>query len=674
MKKKNKNEKQHVKMGMQKKLLLTTLPAVAVAMLVISLLLFQSAKQIIVSQAETALKSEGNRYSNEIQTTVSRFMGELETIHGTLETLNGTDEEILEYLKYTMTIDPMFSGGIYMGDLNGKYIDPGWTPEGEYVPSERDWYKEGQNHDTMIMGEPYLDAETGDFCVSVTSKLACRAADGMVISTDVYLTDISQAIAEYQIMGSGYSFMVNHSEQGDTILAHPDSAMINTSLSDQSDTLLEGQVAALVAEASGEAQIINANGTEYMVVANQLEDCNWVLVSCVSKTDVLEELNNLKMITIIIYLIALIAIGILISRLVSVTVKPINKLTYNISQITSGDFSVKVEAKGNDEVGLMSRGLSDFVTNMQGVIRDINEITEKLGTQALEGTDISTTLYNSAEAQSTAMSELRDTVNELAASISEVAINATNLATVVSETGKKGDHAADNMEATVGVAEKGRKDMELVRDSMEKIEVSINSLSEVVSQVGASTEEISKFVEIIGEIATQTNLLSLNASIEAARAGEAGKGFAVVAAEIGHLADTSSEAVAKIAQITATINKLVDGTVEQTKESVDRINESSSIVDNACGTFETIYHTINDTNKIVNDMVSDFRSVDEVATDVAAITQEQSASTEELLATSENLAALAENVSENSQFVAKDAENIAGTAEVLTGHMKGFRY
>jgi len=254
-----------------------------------------------------------------------------------------------------------------------------------------------------------------------------------------------------------------------------------------------------------------------------------------------------------------------------------------------------------------------------------------------------------------------------------LAEHAGTLSTVVTETNQHTASAHENMLTTVEVAAQGRNDMETVSEAMDSIVSAMNELKTTVFRVGASTEEINSMVNLISDIASQTNLLSLNAAIEAARAGEAGRGFAVVAEEIRKLAEVSSGSANKIAEIITHVNVEVDQMIMQTNQSVDYIESNSDKITSACEVFEKIYDNISETNDVITDIVSQIGHVDDVATNIAALSEEQSASTQEILASTEVLAESSLQFSTDSKKVAENTDAVSAAAFTLTEHMRKFK-
>ena len=673
MKKRIKTDKSNKRLGsMKAKLIFIVIPVIMISIITLLTITFLASKNIIVEYGNQLIKSVSVSNANQIETWSQEVLSTLNAVQNTLDNVEFSDETQMSYLASTMNKNESFSNGVYIGTDQGELINAfGYVPDDDYVVVERDWFKEGLTHDAFAYGSTYIDADTGNSVVSASAKLKSDGPVIRVASTDISLQIVSDMVASMSLMKTGTVFLID--KPTSTIIAHKNKEMIAKKVSEnEEDELLLGVVQHLQAGNKEVFEIKNEDDT-YMVNLEEVANTNWVLVSYVPQSEVLASLNQLQTFIIIMAIIAIIFLTFIIERVIHIIINPIKNLTQAITQITKGDFTVIVEAKGNDEIAIMSRSMQNFIETMRGTIMGISQMVYILNKQAESSSKVAEGLYDSAENQSLSMQELNITVEELARSVSEIAENATTLAIVVSETGEKGIAARKKMNETVHVSEQGRNDMVQINLSMKKVENSVNSLEAVVGEVGISTGKINEIINLIGEIASQTNLLSLNAAIEAARAGEAGRGFAVVADEIRKLAETSAGAVNNISTLVNNISGLVDNTVNQTKESIDNIKMSSKLIATASDTFDTIYTTVSETKGIVHDMIEKVQQVNQVATSVAAITEEQSAGAEEILATSEGLAEHANQVTSNSKLVGKDAFELAVTAENLENQIKIFK-
>ena len=271
------------------------------------------------------------------------------------------------------------------------------------------------------------------------------------------------------------------------------------------------------------------------------------------------------------------------------------------------------------------------------------------------------------------MRQMRDNLEELVQSIGVIAENATKLALVVSNTNAAGKDAIENIKETMSEADIGRNSMQVVTDSMAKMKSDMDELEHAISNVGDAAVKIDEITATIRGIAEETNLLALNASIEAARAGEAGKGFAVVATEIKKLAETSADAAGEISDLINSVTGLISTTVEMSHNSMEQIYTSTDLVYQASEQFQHIYGSIENTNEIIDGMIGKIHEANDVATNMAAITEEQSASAEEIEAAAINIQELANTVTKNSAIVKDEATELTTTADSLKTEIIKFK-
>lgn len=674
--KENKENKGNKTIGIKSiklKLILVIIPLVIIATFIMLSITYKRSREIIMEYADQLVQSLTISNTHEIENWSQDIISGLNQVKNTLDNIQLSDDELMEYLKTTMNKNESYKDGVYIGFSDNRFFEPsGWIPDADYVVTERDWYIEGlKNEERFNFGEAYQDKNTGEYIVSATAKLRSVENVEGVASTDVSLKTISEMVSSKSILNTGKLFLVDSSNN--KIIAIGDDSLINTSFTMENPNELIQTIAKTVNINENSVKELTSNGISYSVCVQAINKTPWKLIGYVSHEEVLSSLNDLQKIVIKLFIVAVILIIILIERVVHFIIKPVKELNHTIKSITEGDFTVEVKVKGNDEIATMSSSMQRFIETMHNTIQEVGKMSESLDHQAKNSSQVALELYDSAETQSNAMTELNQTVDELAMAVSEVAENATELSIVVTEASQDGKEASIKMKDTVAISEKGKADMGQVSVAMTNLNDSIEQLIKSVEEVDESSEKINNIVLLIGEIANQTNLLSLNAAIEAARAGEAGKGFAVVASEIRKLAETSQESVNNITELTSNIASLVNNTIQKTQESADNIKHSIDLVGTAENTFEDIYNTVNETNNIVQKMMEKVTKVDEVATSVAAITEEQSAAAEEILATSENLSNHAKKVTENSHTVDEDAAKLLETAENLNTSMKMFK-
>lgn len=654
------------------KLLGRIIPVTVITLILIVAIMVSISGNIITDYAIQLLEAQSEATVNQLDGWVGDILSSMDTAKSAMENMKfQTKEDMEDYIYSTTGLNENFSNGLYLGDNTGYFISADkWVPGSDYVIIQRDWYKAGLNNDKMTFGEPYVDSDTGKYTVTASAKVKSKDGEKAVLAGDVYLTSIADYIAQVKTMNGGIVMVIDKNSKA--ILANSSSDNTAQTISDNDEDKLMASISGLVN--SGNTEITKVNGEEgkYYADMETVKYTDWVIVSCVPQKEILSRLFKMQYGIAALCIVSVIILAIIIERNLNTILKPVKTLTAALLKITAGDFTVDINVKSKDEIGVMAGALKKFIGNMKNIISSINGNSQLIGNQSQNSGEVSKNLNILADNQSSAMNELTNTVEELSKSITEIAESATSLATLVSAANEDGTRADGKMTNTVEVSGKGKEDMEKVQSAMDEIRSSIGALKDTVEDVGESTKQINGIINLIGDIASQTNLLALNAAIEAARAGEHGRGFAVVAEEIRNLAQTSAEAVQQINVLIKDISSKVMDTVEKTGKSAEDINSNIVLIDTACDTFDDIYDNINEAGSIMKELINKVNDVDEVAANMAAITEEQSAGAQEILATSETLVEHAKNVTSNSENLASSAEELAGTSESLKEYMKQF--
>ena len=657
--------KKQRKLSIKARLFGSIMPVVIAIVAVLVLIAYQASAGIIEDYSQNLLESSVSNQSSKIEAWLSENLASFQMAKTTIENLHPDDTQLKAILDGYYNYNDNYPDGLYVSDSNGNLIKADKSTKKESNPVQSTWYKEGLTRVNMAVGSAYKNAE-GVNVISASGILNDGTDNIRVISADMTLDRITIIVNSFIDMDNAEAFLVD--KNTGVILADREASLISQKLGASGQSEYYQKVAGQFNSNDYDSATIDGN----MTVFKEVDGTNWVLVSYIPKSIVLAKLIRLRTIMIIVGIVCIMVLCILVERMTNVVVKPVKNMTKAITQMASGDFTVSVNVKGNDEIAVMGQSIQKFIQAMRQMISQIGDVSVRLKEQAVSSKNISGEMNTAADIQSKSMHELNDTVDQLSVSVNEIAENVTQLAGVAAETKNDGDSVDIKMRETVEVSEKGRMDMEHVSQALNNIELSIRSLEEAVNKVGSASKEIVDIIKLIGDIADETNLLSLNASIEAARAGEAGRGFAVVASEIGSLAKNSTESVGHITQLITEINKLVEDAVSQAGDSVGEIGDSAVLIHTAVDTFNTIFNNIKATNQLMANVVEKIGHVDEVATNVAAICEEQAASSDEIMATSESMLGQADNISKNSGQVEISAEELAASAEQLSNQVQQF--
>ena len=648
------------------KLLGIIIPVVIAIILILVFTAYHVSSGIIESYSKNLLESSVNSQASKIEAWLEENLASMQMAKNMIEKLHPDEAQLQTILDASCGYSENYPDGLFLADANGSFLKGTDSKKQEPNPKESMWYQEGMTRVNRAVGSAHQNPD-GTNVVSASGLLNDGSDTVRVIAADMTLDRISVIVNSFIEMHDAEAFLVD--KDSSVILASRDSDLISKTLGADGQSAFYKDVEKKVSGKSYDFCTLDGN----MTVFKEVNGTNWLLVSYVPTNVVLADLAGLRNLMIIFSIISILVLCVLIERVTHVVIRPVKEMTRVITSMASGDFTVSMKVKGNDEIAVMGRSVEHFIASMKEMIRQMGHVSDRLEKQAGSSKNVSGEMNSAANIQSQSMTELNATVDQLSVSVNEIAQNATQLAGVVADTKEDSDKVEDKMRTTVEVSEKGKADMESVGNALHNIEISIHNLEEAVDKVGTASGEIVDIIKLIGDIAEETNLLSLNASIEAARAGEAGRGFAVVASQIGVLAKNSADSVAHITSLINEINGLVDDAVKQAGSSANDIESSADLIHTAVDTFDQIFQNIQETSHLIEGVVEKINQVDQVATNVAAISEEQAASSDEILATSESMLQQAKSISKNSEQVEAEAGNLAESADQLADQVKQFQ-
>ncbi|SDJ82642.1 methyl-accepting chemotaxis protein [Sediminibacillus albus] len=509
----------------------------------------------------------------------------------------------------------------------------------DYDPRERPWYQQAMEESgEVIVTDPYVSQSSGQVVVT----LAKATADNQgVVAVNLELGKLTEVINEVSIGKEGYLFLLDKTNH---FISHPTNEAGSEATDDFFQDIQDGEAGSFD---------YTFEGDQKKLAFTTSDVTGWKIVGTMYQSEIDQAVLPIFITTLVVIAISLVVGGLLIFFIIRSINHPIKELVGAAERMSDGDLSVLVNLKRDDELGKLGQAFNQMRTNLSDVILQVREKASSLAASSEQ-------LNASTEQNTSATEQISSSIQEVASGMdsqSNRIVESTRMAEEMSKSIQQIATSSNEVSSTTASAssavEEGNKAIETTVGQMEFIKETVNELSGSIQGLGSHSQEISKIVDVITDIAEQTNLLALNAAIEAARAGEHGKGFAVVADEVRKLAEQSAQSTEQIRQMIGTIQSETTNAVESMKSGTTEVEKGIEVVNHAGESFTAITGFVNTVT----------HQIDQVTSKI----QEIASGTDQFVGTFEEVAKVADFTSDGAQNVSASTQQQLASMEEITG-------
>lgn len=525
---------------------------------------------------------------------------------------------IREKLDQFIALHPDYEN-VYFGTNEGLMIR---SPEPEvrdesYDPRERPWYISAmEKKGDVVLNDPMVAAATGNVVV-IPSK---ATDDGSgVVGGNLDLSALAHKASLVEIGKEGYVFIL---DQDQRYIAHPTTPAGEKNTSAHVHKFYESK--------SGDF-IYNFNGEEKEAVFTTNELTGWKIIGTIELSEIDQATSGILYTTLIVIVLSIIAGAAVVFVIVRTITRAFKVVTDATESIAQGDLTEEIPVTSKDELGQLSMAMNAMIGRLRELINEIISSTHNVASASEQLSASTEEIASGSSDQANAAQTVNELVRELSAAIDTVAQNAEDASQLSNQT-------VSIAQESGLVVEQSIHGMTVINEQMTRLEEDSNRIGEII--------------EVIDDIAEQTNLLALNAAIEAARAGEQGRGFAVVADEVRKLAERSGKATKQITDIIKGMQNNTGMSVKSVSEAV----EKTALIQEA---FEKIAGMINESST--------------KAAEIAAASEEQSAQSREVLQSVETISAASEEAAAATEEMAATTQSLSKLAEDLEQSVSVFR-
>ncbi|OGU32406.1 MAG: hypothetical protein A2057_13680 [Ignavibacteria bacterium GWA2_35_9] len=320
-----------------------------------------------------------------------------------------------------------------------------------------------------------------------------------------------------------------------------------------------------------------------------------------------------------------------INQTLEAVAKPIEESSTVLGTLAQGDLTVRMTGNYKGDFAIIKESINGLANSFNQALTGVTEAVEATASASTE-------ISSSAEEMAAGAQEQSSQTTEIASAVEE-------MTKTILETSQNSSRSAEAAKSAGAIAKEGGKVVNQTIEGMNRISEVVRKSAETVNALGKGSDQIGEIVQVINDIADQTNLLALNAAIEAARAGEQGRGFAVVADEVRKLAERTTKATKEIAVMIKQIQKDTSGAVDSMNKGTEEVEKGKALADQA--------------GKSLKEIILGVEQVVDMSMQVAAASEEQSSAAEQI---SKNIEAISNVTHESAtgvQQIARSAEDLS---------------
>ena len=577
-----------------------------------------------------------------------------------------TEQELVTLFR---TVEGSFTEfqDVYMGTRWGG-IATSWTGEDElgYDPRQRPWYKQAVEANGDIVITPVYIAT--DNTPAVAMAKAIKDGNGALlgcVGVDINLTDLTSFINDIRIGNTGYCMLIQ--DDGMILAAANHSAFVSKNLLDADTAFSE------IAQKKEGSVFITLDGKKRKAYIFPLPELGWKLIIIVEQSEILSLFYALVRIMMLIGLVMFVLYFTLAFMAARALKRYFTRLETLLGKIAAGDLTDRIKVKRNDEIGrlmthlnmatehshTMLAALREEADKMTAIGSDLSSNMEETAAAVKQISSNATTVKEKALMQAAGVTETAATGEQIQGKLSLLVKGITRQSESITQSSALITSTAENMLRINKILSQNDELIKTVYGQMKAGTDGARAANEFVKKIAERSEALLEASQVIQNIASQTNLLAMNAAIEAAHAGESGKGFAVVADEIRKLAEESNMQ-----------GKQIGAVIKESTEIIAQVSEAGIQAEK---TFTDVYGLISNISKKEDSIVNLMREQEENGTQVLSaietinkVTRDVSSASVEMLEGGKQITAEMQKLAEITRETTDSMTEIASGAEQIT--------